>query len=1358
MAQYGRFLAIAIFLLGLGLTALAWRYTVQVVEHDREQSFYSQVIHAQETLNRRIQSLTEVLYGLQGFVTQQPDLSRAGFRRYVFANGFLDRLPGIQVAGLARLVPAVNKAAYENSVRADNSLDPNGYRHFSVRPPGDRAEYFVITYVEPMFGNEKAFGFDFGSEPVRKQAVVIARDSGKPAATGGITLVQESGTQTGFLLMAPVYRIGMLTQTPEQRRQAFLGLTYFGLRMGDLIQQSFNDRFLDNMDLVIYDSHQVGGAAGKPVMFDSRQSADQTEKNSPASQRFRREATLDVGGHTWRLVFHSKQFASTSTEKMPLVVLASGGLITLLLTWVFLILSSSNRRAIALAGQISARLRDSEVRSHAVLENVIDGIITIGDRGVIESFNKAAEDMFGYTSAEVIGNNVKILMPEPYQSQHDGYLHNYLSTGNKKIIGIGREVAGLRKDGSTFPLDLAVTEMQVNGQCIFTGVVRDLSQRKAAEETLARVSGLNQAILDNADHSIIATDTEGLVLIFNHAAERMLGYRAEEMVGKLTPAILHDPAEVCHRAEALVAAGVDVEPGFEVFVALARQGLADTHEWSYIRKDGTRFPASLTVTALYDDRGRITGYLGIATDITERKRSENELHKLSRAVEQSPVSVVITDARGDIEYVNVKFSEVTGYLLDEVIGKNPRFLQSGQTSAEVYQDMWKTLLEGSEWRGRLQNRKKNGDLYWEYAYISAIRDREGSITHFVAVKEDITERMHIEEELAAVSHRNELILNAVDEGIYGVDMEGRTTFINPAGLRMLGFPVEELIGQKQHPLTHHTRSDGTPYPSHECHIYASFHSGETHHVSDEVFWRKDGSSFPVEYVSTPIVEDGNVVVGSVVSFRDITERQKIERMKSEFISTVSHELRTPLTSIRGSLGLIAGGVTGELPPQTKALVEIAHKNSERLILLVNDILDMEKIESGKIEFQLKPVELMPLLHQALESNRAYGEQFDVSYQLESELPGIMLNVDANRLMQIMANLLSNAAKFSPAGDQVMVAVTRLGNRIRVAVKDHGSGIPAQFRDRIFQKFAQADSSDTRKKGGTGLGLSITKAIVEQMGGSIGFDSEPDVLTSFFIEFPIWQEADIFASGLLEGRKRVLICEDDHDIAALLRLMLEQNGLAADIAYDAAQAKQMLAQGEYAAMTLDLALPDQDGISLIRELRKTKETAVLPIVVVSAKAVEGRQELDGEAISVIDWISKPINQDQLVLALKQIVGQGNDGQPRVLQVEDDLDIFRVVQSIVGDVAHLDHASTLAEARQLLGRYRYDLVILDLGLPDGSGKDLLPLLNGATPPIPVLVFSASEMRLEGAREVDNALVKARTSNELLLATVKQLIGVE
>lgn len=721
----------------------------------------------------------------------------------------------------------------------------------------------------------------------------------------------------------------------------------------------------------------------------------------------------------------------------------------------------------------------------AVLNNVLDGIITINERGIVQLFNKSAEKIFGYAAAEVVGRNVNMLMPAPYHAEHDSYLGNYLASGIKKIIGIGREVSGQRKDGTIFPLDLAVSEVWIGQGRMFTGIVRD---------------------------------------------------------------------------------------------------------------------------------------------ITERKRNEDDLRKLSRAVEQSPVSVVITDAKGDIEYVNTKFSEVSGYAASEVLGKNPRILQSGLTPLKVYQDMWQTILGGNEWRGRLQNRRKNGQLYWEYAYFSAVRDSEGVITHFVAVKEDITERM------------------------------------------------------------------------------------------------------------------------------------KIERMKSEFISTVSHELRTPLTSIRGSLSLIAGGVSGELSEQTKALVEIAHKNSERLILLVNDILDTEKIESGKIEFNPKPVELMHVLHQALESNRAYGEQFKVNYELEGDLPGVMLNVDENRLIQVLTNLLSNAAKFSPSGGKVTVAVTRNDKTIRVAVNDRGSGIPEAFRSRIFQKFAQADSSDTRKKGGTGLGLSITKALVEKMGGSIGFDSQPNVLTTFFVEFPVWEKTAIPVPKKPEGKvRRVLICEDDHDIAELLRMMLEQDGaLEADIAYGATQAKQMLAQGNYVAMTLDLGLPDQDGIALIRELRMKKETSALPIIVVSARAIEGQQELDGETFSVVDWINKPINREQLVLAMKRALGRVADMRPRVLHVEDDPDIFQVVHGIVGGVADLDHALNVSEARQLLGQRRYDLVILDITLPDGSGKELLPVLNSATPPIPVMVFSAHEMCMQDLQQINSALVKSRTGNAHLLATVKRLIG--
>ncbi len=756
---------------------------------------------------------------------------------------------------------------------------------------------------------------------------------------------------------------------------------------------------------------------------------------------------------------------------------------------------------------------------------------------------------------------------------------------------------------------------------------------RASEEKLRQSEARIHAIVDGADHLMISTDTEGGIQLFNRAAEHYLGYRAEEVIGKFTPMLFHDPDEVSRRAQELTAAGMPVEPGFEVFTARARNDAnGETSEWTYVRKDGSRFPVSLTVTALRDGRGGINGFLGIATDITERKHAESEWRKLSRAVEESPVSVVITDADGNIEYANARFSEVTGYAIDEVIGCNPRILQSGLTPVEVYQSLWQTILGGSQWRGKLQNRKKNGELFWEEIYISAIRDRDGKTTNFVAVKEDITERI------------------------------------------------------------------------------------------------------------------------------------KIERMKNEFISTVSHELRTPLTSIRGALALIAGGVVGELPAAAKPLVEIAHKNSERLILLVNDILDMEKIEAGKMEFDMQPVKLMPLLEQALDGNHAYAEQYQVSYELERELPsdlsGAMISVDSNRMMQVLANLLSNAAKYSPAGGKVLVAVERIDQRIRVAVKDNGPGIPDEFKGQIFQKFAQADSSDTRNKGGTGLGLSITKAIVEQMGGSIGFDSQPNVRTVFYVEFPEWVERKLpeISHRINGATHRVLVCEDSRDTATVLRMMLEQAGYAVDIAYDANQAKQLLAQGGYAAMTLDLDLPGQTGISLIRELHGQEATANLPTLVVSAKASEGRQALNGEASGVVDWIDKPVDQERLLSVLNRVAGKSGRARPKVLHVEDDPDIFQVVHQVAGDVVDMVQATNLAEARRMLAQCHYDLVILDLDLPDGSGKELLSLLKEALPPIPVLVFSVHEIGLEDAKGVDAALVKSRTDNAQLLATIKRLIGAE
>jgi len=323
----------------------------------------------------------------------------------------------------------------------------------------------------------------------------------------------------------------------------------------------------------------------------------------------------------------------------------------------------------------------------------------------------------------------------------------------------------------------------------------------------------------------------------------------------------------------------------------------------------------------------------------------------------------------------------------------------------------------------------------------------------------------------------------------------RFSYVNLGAAESLGYPREELIGMAPWEV----RANGTEAEYRKT--IEPFLRGEMQSRQFETFHRRaDGTEFPVD-VALQIVRRPGEEGLFVWIIRDATERKKIDRMKNEFVSTVSHELRTPLTSIRGSLGLIIGGAVGELTEPASNLVRIAYNNSERLVRLINDILDIEKIESGKMRFELQPQRIRPLLELALEANRHYGEQLGVRFEVLGEIPDGVISADSDRFMQVMSNLLSNAAKFSPSPGTVVIRTTRQEGALRIEVIDHGPGIPADFRDKIFGKFCQADSSDTRQKGGTGLGLSIAKAIMEKHGGQIGFDTQIGVGTTFHVTFP-----------------------------------------------------------------------------------------------------------------------------------------------------------------------------------------------------------------------------------------------------------------
>jgi len=507
-----------------------------------------------------------------------------------------------------------------------------------------------------------------------------------------------------------------------------------------------------------------------------------------------------------------------------------------------------------------------------------------------------------------------------------------------------------------------------------------------------------------------------------------------------------------------------------------------------------------------------------------------------------------------------------------------------------------------------------------------------------------------------------------------------------------------------------------------------------------------------------LIKDQIDTRGLMRALRYATERKRVDRMKDEFVSSVSHELRTPLTSISGALGLLAALWSSKVPEPVARLLAIAHTNSLRLVRLVNDILDIEKMESGRATFALGKVNIRAVVEQAVESICASDQSHGVHIRLEGNSTADV-RADPDRLIQVFTNLLSNAVKVSPKDREVVVTIEKGIETVCVSVRDHGEGISESFKPRVFERFAQADATNSMRKGGTGLGLSIVKQIVNRLNGKVGFENAPGGGALFYIELPVWGDianwqVDLDTDG---GTARVLICEDDKQTAAVMRERLHQAGFSADIAYTAAASRIRASETIYTAILVDLQFPDGDGIDLILSLRAQERYLDTPIIVISSDPSRGSSDVRSLKLNVRGWLSKPVDFEVLVQALRSSIAPQSNLRPRILHIDDDKDMLAIVADALRATVDVVSVDSIEAARATLSQDRIDLVVLDVALGNDSGLDLMSYFrNNAGNTIPVIVFSAQDAGMPFDAHVQAALAKSDASLKHLVNMVRNHIS--
>ena len=914
---------------------------------------------------------------------------------------------------------------------------------------------------------------------------------------------------------------------------------------------------------------------------------------------------------------------------------------------------SFNKMADGFSALLTTHVED-ESRVRAIINSALDAVVQMNSDGNISGWSKHAETIFGWTAAEVIGLGLHdTIIPERYRTAHLTGLKHFLETGEGPVLNSRVEILGLHREGHEFPIELSISSIKTARGIEFSAFIRDIGERKKAEEESKQSLTLFSTVFNSSPIAgSITTLQEGQYIQINDNYVRDFGWSSDELAGRTS-----------------VDAGLWLDDKARAaWVALLRtRGRLVNYETVWQTKSGEQKMVSISaVITNLDNRPCLITYV---IDISERKATEDQIRRLTMAVEQSPVGVTITNLDGKIEYVNEAFVRNAGYSREEVMGKNPRVLKSGKTPAQTYTSLWEALTSGKAWNGVFFNQRKDGSCYTEAASVTPVRQSDGRITHYLALHEDITERRRAEEAADKANRLFQESISSIAEGFTIFDENDRLVICNEAYLKIYhtsrefivpGASFEEIIrrgaehGQYKEAVGRIDEWVRDRVAEHQSacgkHIEQRLDDGRWVHI--------------VEY-RTP----SGFIVGNRI---DITSRKLAEAeldhhrhhleelvderttaltlakqaaeaanvAKSTFLSNMSHEIRTPMNAIVGFAHLLRRENPSEQQAERLRKIDSA---ANHLLSIINDILDLSKIEAGRLELETTDFHLGGLLDNVYSLVADQAKVKGLAVNVDPGSVPLWLRGDQTRLRQALLNYAGNAIKFTTSGSVVirakLIEETETNVLVRFEVEDTGIGIPPETQPHLFQAFEQADVSTTRKYGGTGLGLAITRRLAILMGGDVGVDSEVNQGATFWLTARLHKAAGptqetpaavtILAEEQLShyrGTKILLV--DDVDInREIAQQLLNGTGLIIDTAEDGRQAVDMARRTPYALILMDLQMPVLDGLDATREILALPGRSSTLVVAMTANAFDEDRRACMD-VGMVDFIFKPVDPDAL----------------------------------------------------------------------------------------------------------------------------------